>query len=118
MKKEVFEQMKKEAKYLGLLFVIVLIAFQIAFFKENILVTLRYVLSLFWIFVLPGYFLMLYWHEKLGFLERILIGIALAAAVTGIFSYYIGLMGLHIKYHTIVLPLIIIIVGLIATLRK
>ena len=118
MKKEVFEQMKKEAKYLGLLFVIVLVAFQIAFFKENILVTLRYVLSLFWIFVLPGYFLMLYWNEKLEFLERILIGIALAAAVTGIFSYYIGLMGLHIKYHTVLLPLIIIIVGLIATLRK
>jgi uncharacterized membrane protein len=118
LKKEVFEDVKKELQYVGILFLIALIIFKIAFFKENILVLSRTVLSLFWLFVLPGYFIMLYWKEKIGFLERFIIGVALSAAIIGIFSYYLGLMGLNIRYHTFVLPLVLILAGLLANLRK
>ena len=108
----------KELKYVGLLFIIVIITFKIAFFKENIISLIRSVLSLFWLFVLPGYFLMLYWKEKLEFTERFIIGIVLSAAIIGIFSYYLGLIGLNIKYHTILLPLILILIGVIINFRK
>lgn len=116
MKKEVFDF--KELKYMGLLFIIAIIIFKIAFFKEGFIILIRNVLSIFWLFVLPGYFLMLYWKEKLEFTERFVIGIVLSAAIIGIFSYYLGLIGLNIKYHTIVLPLILIFIGIIINYRK
>ena len=110
MKKEVFEDMKKELMYIGLLFIIALVVFKIAFFKEEVTVLLRTVLSLFWLFVLPGYFILLYWKEKLGFMERFIVGIMVSAAIIGIASYYIGLIGLNLKYHAILLPLVLIII--------
>jgi uncharacterized membrane protein len=118
LKKEVFELVKKELKYIGILFLLVLIIFKIAFFKENLVVLFRSVISLFWLFVLPGYFIMLYWKEKLKFLERFIIGIALSAAIIGMSSYYLGLIGLNIKYHAIILPPILILIGATINLRN
>jgi len=118
LKKEVFEDMKKELMYIGLLFIIALVVFKIAFFKEEVTVLLRTVLSLFWLFVLPGYFILLYWKEKLGFMERFIVGIMVSAAITSIASYYIGLIGLNLKYHAILLPLVLIIIGIAAAIRK
>ena len=118
MKKELFNIIIKELKYIGILFLVVLIIFKIAFFNERFLILFRNVLSLFWLFALPGYFLMLYWKETLEFIERFVIGIALAAAIIGIFSYYLGLLGLNIKYHAIVLPLILILLGLVINFKK
>lgn len=118
MKKEVFDLIKKEMLYIGLWFLAALVIFYIAFFNEKPVNLFRIVLSLFWLFVLPGYFLMLYWREKLEFMERIVIGIFLAAAITGILSYYIGLIGLNIKYHTILLPVVIILAGAITNLKS
>jgi len=112
LKKEVFELVKKELRYIGILFLLVLIIFKIAFFKEDVVVLFRNVLSLFWLFALPGYFIMLYWEKELGFTERFVIGIAISAAIIGIFSYYLGLIGLNIKYHHILLPTVLVIIGI------
>lgn len=116
MKKEIFNL--RDLQYLGILFLLALIAFKIAFFKEDIIILLRNVLSLFWLFVLPGYFIMCYWKEKIGFMERFFIGILLSAAIIGISSYYIGIAGLNIKFHAIILPLVIIFTGVIINLKK
>ncbi|MAG92101.1 hypothetical protein CMO83_05490 [Candidatus Woesearchaeota archaeon] len=118
MNKEVFKIVKDEVKYIGILLVAALIIFKIVYFKENLIVIFRSVISLFWLFVLPGYIIMLYWREKLGFTERFVIGIGLSAAVIGIFSYYFGLLGLNIKYHGVLLPIILILIGIIINLRK
>lgn len=118
MGKETFNAVKDESKYMGLLFLLALIIFKIIYFKESLIVLLRYVISLFWLFAAPGYFIMLYWRESLDFAERIIIGIALSAAIIGISSYYIGLMGLNIKYHAILLPLAVIIIGFVINLYK
>lgn len=118
MKKELFENTKKELFYILILFFIALIIFKIAFSKENLIVLLRNVFSLFWLFVLPGYFIMLYWKEKLEFLERLIVGVVLAAAVIGISSYYLGLIGINIKYHIVLLPSILIISGILLMLKK
>ena len=118
MKKELFDFIRKELGYVGLLFLLALLAFKIAFFKESLPVLFRNVLALFWMFALPGYFIMLYWKDELGFIERFIVGIGLSAGRIGIFSYYLGLMGLNIKYHTIALPLAIILASLAIALRK
>ena len=118
LRKEAFDLIRDEMRYIGLMFIIALIIFKIAFFKDSISNLLRITFSLFWLFALPGYFLMLYWNEKLEFAERFIIGIALSAAIIGISSYYIGLAGLNIKYHTVLLPLILMLAGAIINFRK
>ena len=118
LRKETFEFVKKESLYIGILFLIAVTIFKIAFYKENFIVLLKTVISLFWLFVLPGYFIMLYWKEKLDFVERAVIGIGIAAAITGIFSYYISLIGFNLKYHAIALPLLMILIGILVNSRK
>ncbi len=118
MKKEAFDLFKREMKYLGIALAALFIALEIAFYKENLLAVLRNALSLFWLFVLPGYFIMLYWHENLGFLERFFVGFAVAAGITGVFSYYAGLIGLNIKYHVILFPIVMILVGAWVNLKE
>ena len=118
MKKGIFEEAGKELANIGLLFLLSLAIFKIVFFKENLLILLRSALSLFWLFVLPGYFAMLYWKEKLDFAERIVAGSILCAALIGIAGYYISLIGLNIKYNAVLLPLAIIIIGVLASRKK
>ena len=118
MNKEIFNAIKKEMRYVGLLFIAGLVMFKIVFFNENLIVVFRAVLSLFWLFVLPGYFLMLYWKENLEFIERFVIGAALSAGMIGVSSYYFGLFGLNLKYHAVLLPLVFILVGFITAARK
>lgn len=114
LKKEVFNPILGELKNIGILFLIALVIFKAAFYNENILVVLRAVISLFWLFILPGYFATLYWHKNLDFTERIIAGTLSSAAMMGIFSYYLGLLGLNIKFHTILLPLVLILLGFFA----
>src|SRR3989338_5740309 len=110
LKKEIFDL--KELKYPGILFLLALIAFKISFFRENSIILLRSVVAIFWLFVLPGYFIMLYWKNKLDFIERAVAGIGISAAIMGILSYYISLAGLNLRFHAIILPLIIVLQGL------
>ncbi len=118
MNKENLNRVKKEFTYLGILLVVFIVLFQAIFFKENFLINLRTVLSIFWMFILPGYFILFYWQEKLDFTERTIISIALSAAIIGIFSYYFGFIGLNIKYHAIIFPLVLISIGIFINLRK
>lgn len=113
LSKEIFNVVKGDLKWIGALFLLSLAIFKIVYFKENLAVLFRYVTSLFWLFVLPGYFVMLYWKEKLDLAERIIIGAASSAAIIGVSSYYFGLMGLNIKYHGIFMPIAIIILMLL-----
>ena len=108
---ELKNKITKELKYLGILFILGIIIFKIAFYKESILQIVRTITSIFWLFILPGFGIMYYWHEKIEFPTRLILGIGLSAAVIGIASYYIGLFGLHIKYHTVLLPLVLLIIA-------
>ncbi|MBI2658467.1 hypothetical protein HYX08_07280 [Candidatus Woesearchaeota archaeon] len=118
MKKEIFDRMKKELLNIAALLVLFIVIFWIMFYRGGFISAARAVLALFWLFALPGYFLTLYWHEKLDFAERFVIGIAVSLAVAGIASYYLGVFGLDIKHHIVILPLILILMGAIINLRK
>ncbi len=97
---------------------VAVVIMKIVFYKQDIAATTRTALSLFWMLTLPGYALLCYWKEKLGFMERIIVGTAAAAAVTAIASYYLGALGLHVKYHGIVLPVAMILAGVALGMRK
>lgn len=118
MKKEIFEQLKKELLIIGAISIASLISFKLIFFKESFFAVLRAVAAVFWLLVLPGFFIMLYWHDELKLFERLIIGIAAGTSIIGLASYYFGLMGLHIKYHTILLPSAMIAIGIIMALNK
>lgn len=118
MSKEVFDKIREESAYLGIIALVSIIIFKIIFYNESMINVLRIVFSLLWLFGLPGYFLMLHWQESLDFRERFVVGIALAAAVVGISSYYLGLIGINIKYHGFILPPIIIAIGLVSSIMK
>lgn len=110
-------KLKKELVYLGIALAGGMIIFQLLFFRENVITTAMVVLALFWLFVIPGFAVMYYWHDKLDFTERLVIGIVLGIAVMGVMSYYIGLAGIHVKHH-FMLPAIIIGIVAFFMMRK
>ncbi len=105
------EKIIGELKNIGMIFLGVTIAFQIAFYNESILTNIRIVFSLFWLFVLPGYFLMLKWHDDVSFMLRLGIGTALGFAVIGTLSYYLAMLGLNFYIQSVVLPIVLSIAG-------
>ena len=115
---ELIKTLKKESIYLAVLISLGIIIFKILFFKEDFLVVAKVVLSLFFIFIMPGFYLMYYWYDKLDFTNRFIIGFSLSAVLIGSISYHLGILGLNIKYHTFVLPLILLILAVVIIIRK
>jgi hypothetical protein len=106
------EQLKNEATYGLILLVIFIVLFKMLFYSESLLSIVRVIASLFWMSIIPGYLLMFYWRSKLNFLERIIIGSVLSMGILGTVSYYIGLLGLNVNLHYLILPLLIIACGI------
>ena len=99
-------RLKSELYYLGALFLIFLVLLKIIFYKEGFLLIFRIVLTIFYLFIMPGYFLMSIWDDELDFLERIVIGFGIGAAIIGVFGYLLRLIGVNIMYSMIFLPII------------
>lgn len=118
MKKEVFDQLKKEFAIIGVMFVVLLVAFKIIFLSESFFVVFRTLVAIFWLIFIPGFMIMFYWNDKLKFYERFIIGIGVGTAVIGLLSYYLGIIGFSIKFHVILLPLILILFGFFISFRK
>jgi uncharacterized membrane protein len=99
LRKEIFDAVKEEYRSIAMAFGIFVIILKIAFFRDSFYSILKTAISLFWLFAIPGYFIMLKWKGNLDFLERIFIGTFLAAALSGLLSYHAGLIGLNLRYH-------------------
>jgi hypothetical protein len=112
------EELKRELLNIAIAFVAVVILFKIVYYNESIMVVIRMVASLFWLFTLPGMAILYFWKEKLNVAIRILMGTVMGMATVGIASYYLGLIGLNLKYQTLVLPLAIIIAVAVILFKK
>jgi len=112
-----FDKFKKELINILIIFTVLFIVFRIVFFKENIIIILRILVSLFFI-MLSGFFMMYYWHNELNFITRLTVGSVLAFALLGVFSYYLGLLGLHVRYHGIFIPLLFYVIGFVLNFKK
>ena len=110
---EILQVIRKEAMLLLGALIVLDILLTIAFYRDNALGTIRMALSIFWLFILPGYAFLLSWHDSLGFFERIVAGAFLGAGTIGIVSYYAGLLGLDVKTHALLLAPLLIFLGLL-----
>jgi len=112
--KDQFDVIKKEMLIVGIVVIVLAAAVKIAFYNEPLMDSLRISLSLVWLFLLPGYCLLLFWRAQLAIIERIIIGFLLAAGIEALTSYYLGIGGVNVNIHHFVLPLALITIGLAA----
>ena len=85
----------------------------IAFYESGILTIVKTTLALAWLFLLPGYMIMLRWHNDLPLGTRLVIGIGFSTAILGIASYYAGLAGWNAQTHGFIIPAVIIALGIL-----
>ena len=116
--KGVLAELKNEMLLLLLILAVMVVIVKIAYYREGFISVIRTAASLYWLFVLPGYSLMLYWRKNLGFTERIIMGTVASMALSGLLSYYLGLVGLKIQNQTILLPLVITAFSFAAALKS
>ena len=114
MAKPTFQFNQEEIIHEATLFItgylIILLVYQAAFYHTPLSTTLRIITSFFLVFVIPGYLVMLFFKNHLDALERFIIGILVGILLIPFFSYYLGLIGLHIKYHHLVIPPLLVII--------
>ena len=94
-----FADIKPELLRMGIVYLVLLAILKTVFFKEPFIQLAAVAFGIVYAFVIPGYALMLRISKKPDFLASLIIGTVLSIAIIGISSYYIGLFGLHVKYH-------------------
>ncbi len=105
--------MPRDLEYLIGSFLVLIAILKIVFINEDIFAVAKLAISFFWIFVLPG-LPVTYIYRKINFIERFALASLIGAVLTGIGTYYTGLLGIHIKYSILLLPAIYILLGLFA----
>jgi len=116
--KSLLSILKKDFLYLLISYFVVIIIFKIGFYKESLFSLARVLFSFYWLFIIPGIFMTYTFSNKLRFIERFFIGFGIGAAMVGLLSYYLGLLGLHIKYHGILLPFLFLTIAIFIIWRK
>lgn len=109
--REQMRELKQEAKWLAAAFAALLVILYITYRDENITTVARTAAAIYWLFVIPGYAVMLHWRGHLGFVERVVVGTVAAMAVVGVSSYYLGLIGLKLQNQTLILPAAVIVIS-------
>ena len=112
--REQVRELRHEAKWLAATFAVFLVILYIAYRDESIVVVARTAAAIYWLFVIPGYAIMLHWRSQLGFIERVVVGTVAAMVAVGVASYYLGLIGLKLQNQTLILPALVIIISAFA----
>jgi len=103
----------QEMKVLLTVFLSLFILLKIAFFREPFMSVAGKTVALFWLFIIPGYTIMLLWMTHFSISERLVIGTGISAATIGIAGYYLGLLGVHAKYHGYLIPAMMIAISVL-----
>ncbi len=108
------EIIKSEAKNILIFLVLFFIFWKIIYYKESVFVILKLTLAHFYLFIMPGYLLMLYFYEKLNFVYRLILGICLGYAIQNFLVYYINIL-FDIKFQLFYkyTPIIIIVLSFV-----
>lgn len=107
------QQLKDDAVWVIAATIILGIILKILFPLSSITEVAKLVAGVVWLFMIPGYCIMLPWRKEIELKERVVVGMLAAAGLFAIASYYFGIIGLHIKYHTILFPIIVVLVSVI-----
>lgn len=106
------KSLKSDVARLGIGLLLILIALQIVFYKESLGTIIKIALALYYLYIIPGFCVMLYWQHRLDFIERFIVGTMAGLGLIAILSYFTGMFGISIIYHNYIFPPIIIVVGL------
>jgi len=111
-------EFKQDLVLTGLLILSFSIILQIVLYKESFLISLMTVLRFFYSIVIPGLCISLYLKNKLNYSARLVLGSVFIIASTSITSYYLGILGLHVKYHPWIIPPLMMLLGVLLFLKK
>ena len=114
MKSETLHKLQKEVIILLSICIASVVVFKLLFFRQDALTVARVVAAFIWLFVVPGYALMLSFHERLSFPVRLGLGICVAGALLGLAAYYLGIIGIRVQFSRVIVPLAAIIIGCVA----
>lgn len=112
------EKLKRDAGWALAGIVIIAILLNVLFPDSGIVTIAKLLGGIVWLFVLPGYFIMLPWRETIELKERIVVGMLAAAGLEAVASYYAGIAGLHIRSHSWLFPALIIAIGIVLAHSK
>lgn len=110
--------MKNELKILGICSAVFAAIMLIAFSSEGIISSLHIILGFIWVFVLPGWSLLLLTKDKIQPVIRFIIAIPLSAIILGTASYYTAFIGIDVHSHGWWMPLIAMISAAILLRRQ
>ena len=102
-----------EIAYLAAIFAAIIIIFKVAFYKEDILNIIKITSSFYWLYTLPGYAIMLNFTSVFDFKIRFILGNVVGIGTTAFISYLLGITGVNIIYHWMIVPEIVIIFSLL-----
>tara|TARA_B100002003_G_C13732322_1_gene365880 strand:+ start:98 stop:439 length:342 start_codon:yes stop_codon:yes gene_type:complete len=107
----------EEGKIIGALFLVVFIVLKIVFHSTSVFTVLKLTLGLFWLFFIPGYFL-LYALPSLSLIERSIMSFILGTAFYGAIGYNLGLVGVPFTVQVYVVPVLGVLIGCWFLFRK
>ncbi|MFH1511399.1 MAG: hypothetical protein ABIF10_06930 [Candidatus Woesearchaeota archaeon] len=118
MKQEHMHLLIREAMHIMIIFLVLLVSFRIVFYRQDFVTLAKAAVSIVYLFILPGLVVMWNFRHRCDFVERLILGFAVSAGFLGISSYYLGMLGLHSKYHGWFLPLLLIGIGIVFALWR
>ncbi len=114
MKPETKKLLIQEIKILGIFALIFYIFFQIHYYKENPFIILRMVVAHFYLFIIPGYCLLLAAHKSLKKIERLIISIGVGYAVPTFLAYFLNVITkVNMMSYNKIISLVLIIIGIL-----
>ena len=109
------EQNLKEFGYLSLIYVISSVIFMLVFSRSGLLLGLKVATSLFYLFILPGFVVMLLF-TNLKFVERVVLGAVIGYTLTTLLAYYLNALAYISLDSTLLMPPIIITISVLIRL--
>ncbi len=100
LKKEVLIKMKKkiknlffeELKIISILSLFLFLFFLSHYYLESLFFIFKLTLAHLFLFILPGYFLILYYIDKISFSERLILGLGIGYGVQPLLLYIINII--------------------------
>ena len=118
-KNKLLDALKEDLKKFGWFLLAFYIFFQIWYFKDSPLNVLKIVFAQIYLFILPGFILMFYFRDKIEFIYRLLIGIALGYSASILLTIYLNvIIRTNIVYLYWISPLVLMVLGLVLFIKK
>lgn len=88
------------------------IFFKIFYLNESMIIVAKIIAAQTYLFILPGFVIMLYFRDNISFIYRLLIGIGLGYSLNTLITYYINIIiKVNIGRFYWIVPLVIVIAG-------